>query len=181
MNRIEAAALPPLAALLKAALACRDRAETNRIVTMLLDGQAPLGEQWRMISQLMQVSGEWTLAHRAIDAFVAGAANKPQALYSKVVLLTQSQRLEQAHDLLTTLPEDVPDRAGRAYVLGNTVMTLGRIDEARAHLLTALKHRPGWGPAWLSLATSVNLANDPIGAFYVWNHEYLRATLTAAE
>ncbi|MDQ2762652.1 MAG: sulfotransferase, partial [Pseudomonadota bacterium] len=153
----------PLAALLKAALARRDRAETNRIVTMLLDGQAPLGEQWRMISQLMQVSGEWTLAHRAIDAFVAGAANKPQALYSKVVLLTQSQRFEQAHDLLTTLPEDVPDRAGRAYVLGNTVITLGRIDEARAHLLTALKHRPGWGPAWLSLATSVNLANDPIG------------------
>lgn len=148
---------------LKAALARRDRAETNRIIAGLLDGKAPLGEQWRSISQLMQVNGELTLAHRAIDAFVAGAANRPQARYAKVVLLTQSGRLQEAHDLLAQLPADVPDRAGRAYVLGNTAMTLGRVEAARAHLLTALEYRPGWGPAWLSLATTVNLARDAIG------------------
>ncbi len=163
MTRLTPAALPPLAAQLKAALGRRDRAETNRLVTVLLDGGAPLGDQWRGISQLMQVSGEWTLAHRAIDAFIASTGNAPQAAYAKVVLLTQSQRLQEAHDLLASLPDDVPDRAGHAYVLGNTAMTLGRIDEARAHLLTALKHRPGWGPAWLSLVTAGNLATDPVG------------------
>lgn len=163
MTLLPPAAIPSLAAQLKSALARRDRAETNRLVTVLLDVRAPLGDQWRGISQLMQVSGEWTLAHRAIDAFIASTGNNPQAAYSKVVLLTQSQRLQEAHDLLASLPADVPDRAGHAYVLGNTAMTLGRIDEARAHLLTALKHRPGWGPAWLSLVTAGNLATDPVG------------------
>jgi tetratricopeptide (TPR) repeat protein len=157
------AALPKALAQLKAALARRDRAETNRVVTSLLDGRAPLGVQWRAISQLMQVSGELTLAHRAIDAFVAASAGQPQAVYAKVVLLTQSNRLREAHDLLASLPADVPDRAGHAYVLGNTATSLGRIGEARDHLETALAQRPGWGPAWLSLATAVNLATDPLG------------------
>ena len=42
-------------------------------------------------------------------------------------------------------------------------MTMGRIDEARTQLESAVKHRPGWGPAWLTLATAVNLAKDPLG------------------
>lgn len=148
---------------LKAALARRDRAETNRVVARLLDNQAPLGEQWRAISQLMQVSGELTLAFRAIDAFIASAANKPMARYSKVVLLTQAQRLQEAHDLLAALPADVPDPGGHAYMLGNTALTLGRIDEGRTHLLKALDHRPGWGPAWLSIATAGNLSSSSLG------------------
>lgn len=152
-----------LAASLKAALARKDRAATNRDVAALLDQRAPLGEQWKAIAQLMQVSGEATLALRAIDAFVAAAGNAPQAHYAKVVVLTQTGRLAEAHALLATLPEDVPDRAGRAHVLGNTAMTLGRVSEARAYLETAVTERPGWGPAWLSLAAATNLATDPLG------------------
>jgi tetratricopeptide (TPR) repeat protein len=155
--------LPAILAQLKTALSRRNRADTNRLVALLLDGDAPLGEQWRAISQLMQVSGELTLALRAIDAFVASAPNKPAALYAKVVLLTQAQRLQEAHDLLATLPDTVPDAAGHAYVLGNTAITLGRVDEGRAHLLRALDHRPAWGPAWLSLASAGNLRSDPLG------------------
>lgn len=160
--QIDPAAVKRVAAQLKDALARRDRAAANHAVTTLLDTRAPLGEQWRQIAELMRISGELTLAHRAIDAFVAATGNNPQALYTKVVLLTQSGRLQEAHDLLATLPPDVPDRAGRAYVLGNTAMTLGRVEEARAHLQEALRHRPGWGPAWLSLATAVDFANDPL-------------------
>lgn len=154
---------PAVLALLKAAVARRDRVETNRAITLLLDSRAPLGDRWNTLAKLMQVSGEWTLALRASDAFIASAANKPMALYSKVVLLAQAQRLQEAHDLLASLPDDVPDHCGRAYVLGNTAMTLGRVEEARNHLLTALNRRPGWGPAWLSLATAENLAIGSIG------------------
>ncbi|MEO5937406.1 MAG: sulfotransferase [Sphingomonas sp.] len=157
------AAVVSASAALKGALARRNRAETNRIVAMLLDGGAPLGEQWRNIAQLMRVSGELTLARRAIDAFVAESPDKVQASYAKVVLLTQSGRPQEAHDLLASLPADVPDRAGHAYVLGNIATTLGRVQEARDHLEIALKHRPGWGPAWLSLATAVNMADSPFG------------------
>ena len=153
----------PLVEGLKQALARRDRAAANAAVEQLLDSRARIGAHWHSISQLMQVSGELTLARRAIDAFVSEAGRTPQAMYAKVVLLTQSGRLGEAHDLLATLPKHVPDRAGHAYVLGNTAMTLGRSEEAREQLAIAVKARPGWGPAWLSLATSTNLAKDPIG------------------
>ena len=158
-----AARLPAMLTQLKTALARRDRAKTRQIVTELLDNHLPLGEQWSAIAQLMQVSGELTLAIRAMDAFIASAADKPLAHYSKVVLLTKAQRLQEAHDLLATLPPDVPDRCGRAYVLGNTAMALGRVDEARGLLLEALRQRPGWGPAWLSLSSAGNLAVDLLG------------------
>ena len=161
MIKMSNADVATAAATLKAALTRRDRAETNRIVTQLLDGDAPLGAQWGELARLMQVSGEFSLAHRATDAYVAASPDKAKARYAKVVLLTQSGQLQEAHDLLKTLPADVPDRAGHAYVLGNTAMTLGRVKEASDHLATALGHRPGWGPAWLSLATTLNLADSP--------------------
>ena len=109
----------PLLEDLKRALAVRDRAAANAAVAQLLDRRAQLGAQWRAISELMRVSGELTLAHRAMDAFVAAAGHSPQALYSKAVLFTQSGRMREAHDCIARLPPDVPDRAGHAYVLGN--------------------------------------------------------------
>lgn len=159
---------------LKRALAQHDRAATNAAVLQLLDGGAPLGAQWRSISELMRVSGELTLAHRAMDAFVAAAGHAPQALYSKAVLLTQTGRMRDAYDFVARLPSDVPDLAGHAYVLGNVAMTLGRIDDAREHLEAAVRHRPGWGPAWLTLASTVNFASDPLA-------ERLLADRAAAE
>ena len=153
----------PVVEQLKRALAARDRKGANSAVEKLLSQRARIGAHWHSISQLMQVSGELTLARRAIDAFVEEAGGTPQALYAKVVLLTQSSRLEEAHDLLAALPADVPDRAGHAYVLGNTALTLGRVEESREQLGIALRERPGWGPAWLSLSTTGNLAADPLG------------------
>jgi tetratricopeptide (TPR) repeat protein len=153
----------PLVEDLKQALAARDRDAANAAVAGLLDRQAQIGPQWKAISELMRVSGELSLALRAMDAFVAAAAHSPQALYSKAVLLTQCGRMREAHDCVLRLPPDVPDRAGRAYVLGNTAMTMGRSDEAREQLEESLKHRPGWGPAWLTMATAVNLAQDSLG------------------
>lgn len=145
---------------LKRALAAKDRAATNAAVTQLLDCSAPLGVQWRSISELMRISGEFSLAHRAMDAFLDGVGRTPQALYSKAVLLTQTGRMREAFDFIAQLPKDVPDRAGHAYVLGNVALTLGRVDEARELLQAAVGHRPGWGPAWLTLSSAVNLAQD---------------------
>lgn len=147
---------------LKAALANRDRAGANATVRQLLAMKAPLGQQWRGLSELMRVSGELTLAHQAMDAFVTSAGRSPAALYAKVVLLTQSGRQKEAHALLSKLPKNVPTPAGHAFVLGNIEMTLGQTAAARETLLTSLRHQPGWGPAWLTLATTVNFANDPL-------------------
>lgn len=161
------APLPPqihaLLAELKRTLAAKDREATSRTITALLERRAPLGPQWRALAELMRVSGELTLANRCMDAFVAASGGAAQAQYAKVVLLTQSSRIPEAYDLLASLPENVPDPAGHAYVLGNIAMTLGNTDKARVHLDTALRHRPGWGPAWLTLATMINFAKDELG------------------
>lgn len=152
---------------LKQALAARDRAGANAAVTALLDARAPIGTQWKAISQLMRVSGEFGLAHRAIDAFVTAAGGSPHARFEKVVLLTQSGRLREAHDLIASLPDTsantAADRASRAYLLGNTALTLGLVEEGRAALERVITLRPGWGPAWLSLASAVNFATDAQG------------------
>jgi tetratricopeptide (TPR) repeat protein len=150
----------PFIEALKAAVAARDRAATNAAVRQLLAAQAPLGLEWHRLSELLRVSGEFTLALQAMDAFVASQRRSPRALYAQAVLLTQTGRIAQAHKLVATLPLDMPDLAGRAYVLGNTAMSLGRSAEAREFLETAVRHRPGWGPAWLTLATATNFATD---------------------
>jgi hypothetical protein len=153
----------PIVEELKRAVAVHDRQATNAAVTKLLDCKAPLGEHWRSFSELMRISGELTLAHRAMDEFVCAAGNTPLAQYSKAVLLTQSGKMREAYELVTKLPANVPDRAGRQYVLGNTAITIGMIDEGINHLKKAVKHKPGWGPAWLTLASSLNLGNNPLG------------------
>lgn len=147
---------------LKKAVAARDRLATNQAVEALLDARALLGAQWRGVSELMRVSGELTLALRAMDAFVVAQAQAPQALYSKVVLLTQCGRMREAHELMCLLPQDVPDPAGHAYVAGNTALALGRIEQARDYLESAVQLRPGWGPAWLTLASAVDLRSDSL-------------------
>lgn len=159
---------------LRAAVTRRDRSATNRSVRNLLDARLPLGAEWRQIAELMRVSGEVGLALRAMDAFVLSAGSSPEALYQKVVLLTQVGRLRDAHDLLAALPPERMDPAARAYVLGNTAITLGLIEEGKNELEKVVRGRPGWGPAWLTLASAVNLATDPLG-------ERLLADVAAAE
>ena len=150
-------------ATLQAALVARDRERANAAVASLLAAQAPLGEQWRGIAELMRISGELTLAHRAVDAFVAASDGSVQARYAKVVLLTQTSRLREAHALMLTLPDAAADRGARDYLLGNTALTLGMVDEGRAALEACLRERPGWGPAWLSLSGAIDLAHGPLG------------------
>jgi len=148
---------------LRDAVVRRDRDSTNEAVTQLLAARARLGSEWKRVAELMRVSGEVRLAHRAMDAFITEAGGTPEALYDKVVLQTQTGRLREAHDLLASLPSGRMDPAARAYVLGNTALTLGRIEEGKAELERVIRGRPGWGPAWLSLSSAVNLASDPLG------------------
>ena len=79
----------------------------------------------------MRVSGELTLALRAIDAFVAAARQSPEARYSKVVLLTQAGRMREAHELLGVAAGARPGPCGPRLCAGQTAMTLGRVEEAR--------------------------------------------------
>lgn len=164
----------PLIERLRDAVARRDRDSINDAVAQLLAARARLGAEWKRVAELMRISGEVRLAHQAMDAYVAEAGRTPEALYDKVVLQTQTGRLREAHDLLASLPSGRMDPASRAYVLGNTALTLGRVEEGKAELERVIRGRPGWGPAWLSLSSAVNLASDPLG-------DQLLAQASAAE
>lgn len=157
-----AAPLDPIAQL-RNALVARDRDGANQAVEHLLAIGAPLGGEWKRIAQLMQMTGEISLALRAIDTFIAASGNRPEAYYDKILMLGQTGRLIEARDLLARLPPDRTNPAARAYLAGNVATTLGQIDEARAALEEVVAARPGWGPAWLSLAEAINLADDPLG------------------
>jgi hypothetical protein len=152
----------PLVEDLKKAIAVRDRKATNFAINQLLELQAPLGEHWRSFSELMRVSAELSLAHRAMDAFVAYKGHNAQAQYSKVVLHTQSGQMQDAFNLLSKLPNNVPDPSGYHYVMGNIQMSLGQFDEAREHLSEAVKLKPGWGPAWLTYASTINFSDKQL-------------------
>jgi tetratricopeptide (TPR) repeat protein len=141
----------------------RDREATNRAVEQLLAARAPLGPEWKRIAQLMLVSGEIGLALRAIDALIAASGGSAEALYEKIVILNQSGRLIEARDLLAGLPADRTNPAARSYLAGNVAIMLGLIGQARSELEQVVMARPGWGPAWLSLAGTANLATDPLG------------------
>ena len=153
---------PPINAL-REALTRRDRDAINQAVEQLLATRAPLGPEWKRVAQLMQMNGEIGLALRAMDAFIAAASGRPEAWYDKIVMLGQTGRLIEARDLLARLPVKGADPVARAFLAGNVAITLGRAEEARAELEQVVSARPGWGPAWLSIAEAVNLAEDPLG------------------
>ena len=152
----------PIVEELKKAMATKDRAAINFAIKQLLDMHAPLGEHWRSFAELMRINGELTLAHSAMDAFVASTGHSAEAKYAKVVLHTQCGQMQQAFDLLSTLPANIPDPAGHQYVLGNIAMSLGLFDAAKSYLNQAVTLKPGWGPSWLTLASIENFTDDTL-------------------
>ena len=146
---------------LQLALRRRERAAQNDIIQQLIEMRPPLGDQWRQVSNVALNNGEHSLARQAIDCFVQSQGCAPVALYHKAVLLEQCGELEAAYKLLCALPENVPDVATRAYSLGVEALFLGRAQEAKDRLELVTKLRPELGVAWLMLATSSDMANEP--------------------
>ncbi len=145
---------------LRKATAIRDRPAMRAAIRHLLDSGAPLGGQWRNIAEMMVMMAEYAVADAAMQAFVAAKDNAHDAVFSRVVLLTRSGRAADAYALLNTIPDTTPDIASNAYIRGNIAITLGDTHEGRRQLQRVLNERPGWGPAWLSLASTVNFAKD---------------------
>ena len=102
--------------------------------------------------------GEIGLAHRAADLFVEGSSGDPAALFRKVGVLEYMGAYGEALALLRTLPPTVPDAFAYALARGTLTISTGDTGEARQWLEEALRHRPGSGSAWHSLALLVDFA-----------------------
>jgi len=146
---------------LQAALATRDRAGTVAAVAGLVAGGAALGEQWRRIAQLMQVSGEIDLALAATDRLVAQSADRAAAGFARVAMLFDLGRIAEGEAALAALPPGAPDPATRGYLAANAAIAMGDAEKARRLLEDVVTLRPGSGAAWLTLAMTGSLVGTP--------------------
>ncbi len=146
---------------LQQALQRSDRAQLVNCLSELVALRAPMGDQWQPLAHLAAQNGELRLARKAIDLFVEASRGSPLAQYQKAALLEQAGALRDAYDLMRTLPESAPDPAANAFSRGTAALFLGETGEARRRLELATRLRPEAGAAWLSLAMSANLADEP--------------------
>ncbi|MBO0750163.1 MAG: sulfotransferase [Porphyrobacter sp.] len=138
-----------------------ERAKLTEIVRELVALRAPMGGQWRALAGVAARIGELSLAREALDLFIEALDGAPFALYQKVLLLEQSGALREAYNLMSALPLDVPNPASNAYIRGTQALYLGESEDARSQLERATDLQPQLGAAWLSLATSADLAREP--------------------
>ncbi|HTN14632.1 MAG TPA: sulfotransferase [Sphingomonadaceae bacterium] len=153
--------LQALGVRLKAAVDEGDRPRTNDLIRELLRLRAPIGPQWHQIARIAADNGEVTLARRALDMFTQGEGCNPTALYQKAGLLADIGIWQDAHDLMSTLPDAVPDRVSNAYSRGTCALYVGETEQARQLLELATGLRPGSGTAWHSLAMLIDFASEP--------------------
>jgi hypothetical protein len=138
-----------------------DRARQVDIVRQLVTMRAPMGGQWRQVSQLAANLGELTLARAAIDLLTEASGGGPAARYQQAGLLFDLGVLDEADAIMRTLGDDVPDPIANAYSRGVMEIYLGRPKDARPRLERVTATRPQTGSAWLMLATMVDLAGEP--------------------
>ncbi|KPL68546.1 hypothetical protein SZ64_10775 [Erythrobacter sp. SG61-1L] len=102
-----------------------------------------------------------TLARRALDMFTQGANDNSMATFQKAGLLAEIGIWQDAYELMSALPEAVPDRASNAYSRGTSALYVGETEQARDLLELATDLRPHSGTAWHSLATLIDFAAEP--------------------
>ncbi|MGV3554515.1 MAG: tetratricopeptide repeat-containing sulfotransferase family protein [Croceibacterium sp.] len=146
-----------------AALKSNSRAASNEAALSLIGQAAPLGEKWRSIARVMQTNGELTAANRAMELFVEQTGNSNAARFEQAAMAAQTGQVERSWTIMKSIPEDVPDRPGHAFILGTIALNQGEIERAEQHLLAALDADPRLGQAMLALAASRRrTGDDPI-------------------
>ncbi|URW75356.1 sulfotransferase [Sphingomonas donggukensis] len=144
--------VPTLIAQLKAALERQDRAAINTACRGLVAARAPLRGQWRSIIFVLLRNGELTLARAAADILAAETGNSALGRFEQAATYARTGLLAEAQAIMASLPDDVPDPVGNAYISGTLATNLGQFDAAKRHLRRAVATSPGSGQAWLSLA-----------------------------
>lgn len=139
-------------AALKAAMARSDRAGVNAACRRLIEGEAPMGAQWRALATLLQHNGEHRLADRAAELWVDQSGGEPLARFERATILARGGGIEAAAALLETLPDHVPTRVANSFTKGTIALNLGRFDQGRLHLRAATAADPTSGQSWLALA-----------------------------
>lgn len=145
---------------LKIAFGARDRLRINRIIADLLALNAPIGNNWRTFAEVLIQHGESDLARRSIAAFVRAYQAAPMAKFFEASVLARIGAAAEAEAILAALPAAIPDPAGNAFTRGTLALNMGKIDQAREHLLRGTTINPASGQMWLALAMTGRLGGS---------------------
>ncbi len=136
------------------------RAEIVHVCALLIARDAPMGRQWKAISEVLAYEGEHRLALKAMEKFTAAADEAPAAQLQQIFALQRAGQIEQAAARFQSLPPDFPSEADHAYILGTLYSLLGEIDAARETLERAITLAPQSGAAWLAYAMVADPGNE---------------------
>jgi tetratricopeptide (TPR) repeat protein len=150
---------PDFTALL-AALEARDHLRVTRLIAAFVAAESTIGERWVQLARAAFSIGEFDLANGALAIRARQEASNPAALFDQVVMLARTNRPADARDLLLTLPETIPDRAGHWYLRGTLELNLGNFAAAREALEHCLAVNPASGQAMLALAATGPISAD---------------------
>ena len=170
-----------LAATASRCLQVGDRVGFVRAVTALADLRAPMTQGWKSLTTPLLDYGEFPLACRVMDLFVAAMGNAPAARFEQALVYVRSARPTQAMAILDGIARDVPDRAGNAYLRGTIALNLGDRDAAREALLAASAARPQSGQILQSLSMLGSMADEPIVAERILGAERLMGSARSGD
>ena len=109
-------------------------------------------------------SGDTAAAMQRVDKAIAEKPRDAALRFQRAVMLTESQRTNEAIDALNKLIEDFPDLPEPYNNLAVLLAAQGRIDSARELLETALRHDPGYAVAHENLGdVFIRLAQREFG------------------
>lgn len=147
-----AAAVEDLIYLLGDALRRKNRADSARLVSVIIQSKLPLGERWKSMAAIAKQNGEVQDAITAMQNYCQETGNTPSARYELAALAAQLGQLSDANAIMNTLPINTPNITDYRYSLGTMATNLGRFEDARQHLRLAVAETPGSGQSWLALA-----------------------------
>jgi tetratricopeptide (TPR) repeat protein len=166
---------------LKVALQAKNRENVNQIIHAFIEHEFPIGDRWLTLSQLAQHNGEYDLAAACTTKLNRETNNDPHAQFQHAAVLAKIGRLQEASVIMSSLPADVPDKCGNAYIRGTIAVNLGSIEEAQGHLRRAIKANPQSGQAMLSLAASEMLKVGNSDGDMIINAQKVMANAPAIE
>jgi tetratricopeptide (TPR) repeat protein len=136
---------------LPATLATRNREAINSLVRNIIQTEALLGAKWKSIAAISQANAELKDAIAAMDLYVSQSNSTAMARFEKAAVLAQMGRVREANDLMTLLPDSIPDSVSNNYIRGTLATNLGHFQTAREHFRNALAANPLSGQTWLAL------------------------------
>lgn len=137
---------------LQIAFALRDRAVINDILEQWLDRGADVGDRWSLFADTLAQHGEWALALRSMERYLAVAPADPRRQFANAVMLARAGRHGEARSQAATLVAASPGNAAYRHFAGSLASEAGAFDEAQHHFLAAIATTPASGQTWLELS-----------------------------